>query len=96
MVDFKCLKELHEDDENFCETWEKLLQKQPFADFYIIGWLPIEWKPIVHSAYVSMRKSRLLGIDMEVDLLAIWGVTKTMARMKERYYWPQLKRDVAL
>lgn len=36
MVDFKCLKELHEDDENFCETWEKLLQKQPFADFYIM------------------------------------------------------------
>ena len=39
VVDFKCLKELHVDDENFCETWEKLLQATEaisFADFHIM------------------------------------------------------------
>lgn len=75
VVDFKCLKELHVDDENFCETWEKLLQKQSLLLIFIL-WMATYSKETNCALHICLYEKRLLGICMEMDLLAIWGVTR--------------------
>ena len=93
VVDFKCLKELHVDDENFCETWEKLLEKQSLLLIFIL-WMATYSKETNCALHICLYEKRLLGICMEMDLLAIWGVTRLWLEGRRGIYWPQLKRDV--
>lgn len=94
MVDFKCLKELHVDVETFCETWEKLLQKQSLLLIFIL-WMATYSKETNCALHICLYEKRLLGIYMEMDLLAIWGVTRLWLEWRRGITGHNLKSDVA-
>ena len=85
---FDCLKELYENDENFGDILDKCQQTYTVVNSMYIQDGFLFWGNQLCIPKSSLRELHGGGLDEHI------GKDKTIALVEERYYWPQLKRDV--
>ncbi|CAL8155236.1 unnamed protein product [Prunus armeniaca] len=80
VVGFECLKDLYAGDDDFQEIWTKCTNHEPMAEYFLNE--------------VSFLREKLIQDLHGGGLSGHLGRDKTIVGMEERFYWPQLKRDV--
>ncbi|KAG8649162.1 hypothetical protein MANES_08G069560v8 [Manihot esculenta] len=91
IVGFKQLKELCVDDEDFRKIWRKCFCGYPVDNFYVLdGHLMHENQ--LCTLRTSLREKVIH--DLHGRLARHLERDKSIAVMKERSYWPQLRKDV--
>ena len=84
VIGFDCLKKLYAEDEDFGNIWAECQQ-----GFSHEG-MPIQEGYLFRGNQLCIHRSSLHGGGLGGHL----GRDKTVAPAEERYYWPQLKRDI--
>ncbi|GJV89239.1 RNA-directed DNA polymerase [Tanacetum coccineum] len=91
VVGFDSIKELYAIDEDFHNTWMELETKKHRGEFLVLnGYLFKNNRLCIPKA--SLR-SQLIKVVHVGGLNAHLGQDKTVASVKSRFYWSQLKRD---
>ncbi|OMO59689.1 Integrase, catalytic core [Corchorus capsularis] len=78
--------------EDFSEIWSKVSSKQTSSDFYLLdGYLMHENQLCIPRTSLREQITRYLHAG---GLAGHMGCDKTLEAVKERFYWPHLRRDV--
>ena len=92
ILDFMTLKELYANDDDFKQIWASCMNKQPCDDFYISdGFL---MKSGQHFLPCTSLREKVIRDLHSGGLAGHLGRDKTIEAVRERYYWPRLRRDV--
>ena len=91
IIRFECLKELYQDDEDFAEIWEKCSSRHPQNSHIQDGFL-LKGSMLCFSR-TSLREKVIRDLHRG-GLVGHFGRDKTVASLVERYYWPQLEKNV--
>ncbi|GLT84057.1 hypothetical protein SLE2022_023090 [Rubroshorea leprosula] len=92
LVGFEQLKELYKDDPDFQEVWFSLQNQTPVDDYYLYeGFLMKDNQLCIPRS--SLREKLIRDLH-EGGLAAHLGRDKTLDAVKDRYFWPKLRRDV--
>nr|KYP34098.1 Retrovirus-related Pol polyprotein from transposon 17.6 [Cajanus cajan] len=91
ILGFDNIRELYEEDLEFGDNYKKCQQKA-FDGFYMVeGYLYKEGRLCIPQG--SIRKL-LIKESHEGGLMGHFGVEKTLSLLKEKFYWPHMRKDV--
>ena len=92
IIGFNTLTELYVDDDDFKKVWATCVLKQSYDDYYILdGFLMKSGQLCLPRTSLCEKVIRdLHGGGLANHL----GRDKTIESIKDRYYWPKLRKDV--
>ena len=92
IIGFETLTKLYADGDDFKKVWATYVLKQPYDDFYIHDGF------LIKSGQLCLPRTSLrekVIRDLYVGgLVGHLGRDKTIESVKDRCYWPKLRRDV--
>ena len=94
IVRFETFNKLYVDDDDFKQIWASCVNKQPYDDFYIGDGFLMKSVQLCLPC-TSLREKVIRDLRGGGGGLAGYlGKDKTIETVRERYYWPRLRRDV--
>ena len=92
IIGFDFLKGFYEKDEYFEDIWKKCSTKQPGQEYYIMEDFFLKE---IDFVFQGLLREKILRDLQGGGLEKRFGRDKTTASLEDRYYWPQLRKDVA-
>ena len=97
VVSLNCMKNLYEEDENFLESWKEC--KEPWSlDHTPYFYYHIQEEFLFKNEQLCIPRSFIwMNLIKELHsggLGGNFGYDKTIALVKERYFWPNMNKNV--
>jgi len=91
ILGFDNIRELYVSDEYFCPTYASYGHKAQYGFYISMGYLFKEGRLCIPQG--SIRKL-LVKESHEGGLMGHFGIDKTLVFLKEKFFWPLMKKDV--